>query len=272
MKKSGLMLFVIILMFSSPFSVIAQESIQCDYYSCVEYCDVVTGGAGSYAASSVECYTPTHISATYLGSSFEECLVMEDCHCDNDNDCDGILDAEDNCPDTYNADQLDSDADGYGDVCDLCPSEPLVPVLFDYDSDSDGVGDFCDNCIHTPNPGQADVDTDNVGDACDVNTLAGYVLQADDGAPLAGIEIEISKISCAAYTPIDMVLTDEKGYYAFAGSNLNDNETMNYMIQPIIPEDKPDCYFMPGVYFNLIIPVPESEIRYYDFTLTCPVE
>ncbi len=35
-----------------------------------------------------------------------------------DSDGDGICDNQDNCPDTFNADQLDSDNDGIGDACD----------------------------------------------------------------------------------------------------------------------------------------------------------
>lgn len=36
-----------------------------------------------------------------------------------DTDCDGILNTQDNCPTTYNPNQLDTDGDTIGDVCDL---------------------------------------------------------------------------------------------------------------------------------------------------------
>jgi parallel beta-helix repeat protein len=44
---------------------------------------------------------------------------------DEDIDEDGIIDTEDNCPEEYNPDQLDSDLDGPGDVCDACPSDAM---------------------------------------------------------------------------------------------------------------------------------------------------
>ncbi len=41
--------------------------------------------------------------------------------CDNDYDCDGIVNASDNCPYYVNPDQDDSDEDGIGDLCDEYP-------------------------------------------------------------------------------------------------------------------------------------------------------
>ena len=43
-----------------------------------------------------------------------------------DADRDGVLDENDNCPDTFNPDQLDSDKDGIGDACDATPFPPIV--------------------------------------------------------------------------------------------------------------------------------------------------
>lgn len=71
----------------------------------------------------------------------------------NDSDADGVLDASDNCPDTANSEQVDTDGDGIGDVCDD-------------DNDNDGILDESDNCQFTANPDQIDTDSDGIGDAC----------------------------------------------------------------------------------------------------------
>jgi hypothetical protein len=99
----------------------------------------------------------------------------------SDWDLDGIVNAEDNCPNSYNPNQEDSDrycwydtrcqcqlclpnSDGLGDACDNCPT---VNNPDQTDSDNDGKGDACDNCPTIDNPSQADGDSDGVGDACD---------------------------------------------------------------------------------------------------------
>ncbi len=80
----------------------------------------------------------------------------------SDLDSDGVLDCEDNCPNTYNPDQADADTDGIGDVCDACPFDA------DNDIDGDGICGDVDNCPTVANTDQADSDCDGVGDVCDV--------------------------------------------------------------------------------------------------------
>jgi hypothetical protein len=87
----------------------------------------------------------------------------------------------------YNPDQLDSESDDVGDVCDNC----VAVVNSDQeDLDEDGIGDACDECTDTDddgygdpgfplntcdedncplwfNPGQEDEDEDGLGDVCD---------------------------------------------------------------------------------------------------------
>jgi hypothetical protein len=66
----------------------------------------------------------------------------------NDRDGDRVVNADDNCPDVANADQVDEDGDRIGDHCDLCPQLPGSSTA---DGDGDAIGDACD-----PNPGTRD--------------------------------------------------------------------------------------------------------------------
>ncbi|MGG6229660.1 thrombospondin type 3 repeat-containing protein [Tenacibaculum sp. SDUM215027] len=91
----------------------------------------------------------TVFAATYGRGIFSGKFTFDP---NGDADGDGVLNGVDNCPNTANPDQADTDNNGIGDVCQ--------------DTDGDGILDINDNCPTTANPDQADADGNKIGDAC----------------------------------------------------------------------------------------------------------
>ena len=81
-------------------------------------------------------------------------------------DCDGIPNAKDNCPLTYNPDQKDSYRDGIGDACEEGFTR-TYRVDQRCDVDGDGVIDSRDNCPSKCNPNQKDSNHNGIGNACE---------------------------------------------------------------------------------------------------------
>ena len=100
--------------------------------------------------------------------------------CQDDVDCDGVLDSSDNCPTIYNTVQEDIDEDEAGDICDNCPD---VANSNQEDADADGAGDVCDNCPSLYNPSQEDRDDDEIGDACEDDLDGDGILNEEDNCP-----------------------------------------------------------------------------------------
>ncbi|MBI3546207.1 MAG: thrombospondin type 3 repeat-containing protein [Gammaproteobacteria bacterium] len=61
---------------------------------------------------------------------------------------------------------IDQDEDGVLDADDNCPATPNPTQQ---DTDGDGVGDACDNCIQSVNPDQRDTNGDGYGNMCDAD-------------------------------------------------------------------------------------------------------
>ena len=111
---------------------------------------------------------------------------------DDDADGDGVVDSQDNCPNTPNADQADSDNDGVGDACDTTNGN---------DTDGDGIDNAEDNCPNTPNPDQTDSDNDGIGDACD----------SSNGNDSDGDGVEDSEDNCPDTPNADQADSDGNG-------------------------------------------------------------
>jgi len=112
----------------------------------------------------------------------------------SDRDNDGVGDACDNCPAHLNTNQSDTDGDGIGDVCDDDDRDGVLNVNDNCpgasnpgqrDTDDDGIGDVCDNCRMTANFSQLDTDGDGIGDACELpgDDDGDTVADADDNCP-----------------------------------------------------------------------------------------
>ncbi|XP_020810586.1 cartilage oligomeric matrix protein-like, partial [Drosophila serrata] len=169
--------------------------------------------------------------------------------CDEDADGDLVQNNKDNCPLTYNTEQVDTDGDGVGDVCDNCvhrhnprqldadgdgrgnecdedsdndsiPNEgdncPLQSNPNQSDVDNDGVGDVCDNCPTIPNPMQEDRDMDMVGDACDSG------IDGDDDG------IQDSEDNCPMVSNSDQLDTDGDGKGDACDDDIDGDGIPNY--------------------------------------------
>ena len=127
-----------------------------------------------------------------------------------DSDTDGIEDKSDNCADTSNSDQTDTDMDSLGDACDPDCSG---------DEDIDGTCNELDNCPQDPNPDQADGDADGKGNVC------------DDDAPSID---EIAGTWPGSTTFTDVYISDEFRQQATKeGCDITNLEELQGQTQPI---------------------------------------
>jgi hypothetical protein len=114
-------------------------------YQALVFEDMKRDGDGIFTCPLGECDDETH---EWNVNNFDEhsCVAeIQLCGVQGGDSAPDYCQANDNCPDVYNPDQLDSDGDGRGDACDPdCPGDP-DPEPFE-DLDNDCVRDTVDNC------------------------------------------------------------------------------------------------------------------------------
>jgi hypothetical protein len=137
-----------------------------DCYNNVQFCDVIA----NLFPPDIDIDEDGTKDSISTGHSFN--LVpaeIEEIHAFVDIDNDGIDDLKDNCPMVANANQLDSDKDGLGDVCDCSPSHSR------YDGElCNGLDDTCD--------GLTDDSFTELGNPCGTGLCSGgQLVCSDDG-------------------------------------------------------------------------------------------
>jgi hypothetical protein len=138
-----------------------------------------------------------------------------------DRDEDTVRDGVDNCPMHANPDQLNTDGDAFGNVCDADDDGDGLPDVVETntgiyvgpndtgtnpllaDTDSDTIADGLDNCPLVANTSQQNTDADGFGNACDAD---------DDGDGLDdSVETDTGVFVSASDTGTSPLLFDTDG-------------------------------------------------------------
>jgi len=160
--------------------------------------DFEVGGAGEGVFhANVKSDNPALPDITYLDNYLSKTLTIA-----ADSDGDSVPDPIDNCPNTENLDQLDTDGDSEGDACDTDDDNDGVPDTSDalpldvsesVDTDGDGIGNNADTdddndgvsdtqeAIDGTNPLVSDTDGDGLLDGLEASNGTNPLVADTDG-------------------------------------------------------------------------------------------
>ena len=168
-----------------------------------------------------------------------------------DRDGDGVENENDNCQWVENTDQIDTDGDGFGDVCDFCQGNGQ------YDTDQDDLCDLDDNCYSVPNPAQVDSDDDGLGDVC-----TDRVPMYNQLKTFRGSYREIGEQIARAYSHSILYIAE---VFSILGVTPQSAQSQYDAIEDIIPGSIKD--HMEGMAFGLSEVTPFNYDRAWDMVL-----
>jgi hypothetical protein len=114
----------------------------------------------------------------------------------DDQDDDGILDINDNCPTMANPDQADSDGDGIGDVCEMNGGYMIDMLMEKIDSQDKRIKDLEQKSYVSGLIGQAEVDScisDNINLDCERKTLLTFAIHEGDEITIDGTVVQTAE-------------------------------------------------------------------------------
>ena len=171
-----------------------------------------------------------------------------------DLDDDGFILSEDNCPNTYNPTQDDSDNDGYGDECDICDNQNIFVmgnVNGDLTSDNEPQVDFFDIVSlidhisideETPmsecSAQAGNINGDNNVNIIDVINLVNMVLFSNSPSVVSNIQsYEEGIVSLYEGTSIDnIILENDNGIAGFQFDVQTNTDISSYLDNIELPE------------------------------------
>ena len=194
---------------------------------------VTSQSAGTCTITASQAGNTNFLAASDVARSFDVTNPAppppDDSDGDGDGDGDGILDSSDNCPVTTNGDQIDTDSDGLGDLCDE-------------DDDNDGVLDISE--VRGDCRIKIDCDDDNETDLTDPFPLAvtSIALAPDSSittlphSRLSTCSLVLSQAYLSAYTaPDGMDSIDTQAHFSLSGCDTASTETVTVEVNFGVP-------------------------------------